>query len=311
MGNVTVSPYSFADECWEVVSVDLQARGIQGESAPPKGVTMIKVPQIWLEAELDDQWRAAYRLVVQNGRLVLGEVRVLPLEGNIFDRGDPYDYGGWSAKFKGVFASVPEGGLRIRLLRNVPAITAFLNQLQGGLLTSVERWSTGRPDRVIGKPKGLPSPGQAAGSVRDQAVRLHALVQRQRDNSPDNLRRVIVEALRKMHPEPTTGAKSRRGRKGRPPVFYARIARAYANLIDAKSPRPLQVIASRRLLTVEQVRAAVAKARRLGFLTVTTAGQKGGSLTPVGLRLLEPKPTPQKNKSKKPRTTKKRPKHGK
>jgi hypothetical protein len=71
------------------------------------------VGEIWLETALDDQWRAASRLAVQNGRPVIAEVRVFPHEPG--DR--QHVPGRWSADVLGVLAKVPDEGLTARGLR--------------------------------------------------------------------------------------------------------------------------------------------------------------------------------------------------
>jgi len=72
------------------------------------------VATTWVEADLDDSWRLAIRVVPQNGEPVVAEVRVFPKEA------DRPGYGEWS----GVLCDqsdvvVPPGGLRARTLREV------------------------------------------------------------------------------------------------------------------------------------------------------------------------------------------------
>jgi hypothetical protein len=64
--------------------------------------------RIWLEVRLDAQWVAAYRLVAQNGRPVVAEVRLLPYE-------EDAEAGEWSGRG----SNVPAGGLRTEQLREL------------------------------------------------------------------------------------------------------------------------------------------------------------------------------------------------
>ena len=47
---------------------------------PSAPVRAVKVPQIWAEVEIAERWKAVYRLVLQNRRLVVGEIRLIPKE---------------------------------------------------------------------------------------------------------------------------------------------------------------------------------------------------------------------------------------
>ncbi len=69
--------------------------------------------EAWLEVELDGGWIAAYRLMAQEGRPVVGEVRVFPNESA------PREQGRWSAERLGDQAPVPFGGVPARVLRQL------------------------------------------------------------------------------------------------------------------------------------------------------------------------------------------------
>jgi hypothetical protein len=73
----------------------------------------------WYEADFAGMWTASFRIAIQNGRPVFGEVRVFPTG----DRHEPdveYEPGEWSAQWDGPEAEVPPGGLTATLLRKVP-----------------------------------------------------------------------------------------------------------------------------------------------------------------------------------------------
>jgi hypothetical protein len=69
---------------------------------------------VWLEAPITDDWTGAYRLLIQDGMPVIGEVRIFPTE-NTKGR----QPGEWSIAKLGNLAIVPKGGLTISLLREV------------------------------------------------------------------------------------------------------------------------------------------------------------------------------------------------
>jgi hypothetical protein len=68
--------------------------------------------ETWLEVGLDG-WVAAYRLIPQEGRPVVAEVRVFP------DENAPRPQGRWSAERLGDRAPVPIGGVPARVLRQL------------------------------------------------------------------------------------------------------------------------------------------------------------------------------------------------
>lgn len=69
---------------------------------------------VWVEAPIGEAWTAAYRIVVQRGVPVVGELRIFPHD----------DYPGrhpgeWRARFLQASTEAPPGGLTARLLRQV------------------------------------------------------------------------------------------------------------------------------------------------------------------------------------------------
>lgn len=80
-----------------------------GETAPgvPADLVTVEVPII------DTRWTSALRLALQDGHLVVAEVRVFPNEPNRKQAGL------WSYQEIGVGAKVPRGGLKTKLLRKV------------------------------------------------------------------------------------------------------------------------------------------------------------------------------------------------
>ena len=82
---------------------------------PDEVVGVVQVEDLWLEALLDDvRWTVAYRIVIQEGRAVVAEVRVFPTE-DVNGR----EPGHWSGEWRGRKATVPTGGLTTRSLRSI------------------------------------------------------------------------------------------------------------------------------------------------------------------------------------------------
>jgi len=84
-------------------------------------------------------------------------------------------------------------------------------------------------------------------------------------------------------------AKRKRGRPGRPLLFYAQVARDYDAAFRAGYPNPTaEVKRARRNMTREQARDAVSRARREGLLTKPPRpGIPGGWLTPKAKAVLK------------------------
>lgn len=76
----------------------------------------VRIADLWLEAPLpaDAAWTVAYRMVVQDKRAVVAELRIFPTEDHP-DR----EAGSWSGEWLGTKAQVPAGGLTTRAVRSV------------------------------------------------------------------------------------------------------------------------------------------------------------------------------------------------
>jgi hypothetical protein len=76
------------------------------------------VPEFWVEAPLNEDWMVAYRLLPQQGLVIVGEVRIYPFESKM--RADPFRRKGeWSAHVLGIRARAPVGGLTAKLVRSI------------------------------------------------------------------------------------------------------------------------------------------------------------------------------------------------
>lgn len=72
----------------------------------------VVVHDFWVSVGLSPTWRADYRLVAQDGRFVVGELRVLPVEKHA-------DPGSWTGELIGFRSRVPAGGLTATILKAV------------------------------------------------------------------------------------------------------------------------------------------------------------------------------------------------
>lgn len=76
---------------------------------------LVYTDQTWLEVEVDKDWTAAARLAVQEGRVIVSELRVFPRDREL----GAGVAGLWRGEVLGTHATVPVGGLKSELLRRV------------------------------------------------------------------------------------------------------------------------------------------------------------------------------------------------
>jgi hypothetical protein len=69
---------------------------------------------VWVEAPLGEAWTVAYRIVMQRGFPVVGEMRIFP-----HDEHEGRRPGEWRGEYLGSLAPAPDGGISARLLRQV------------------------------------------------------------------------------------------------------------------------------------------------------------------------------------------------
>ena len=80
----------------------------------------IELHDAWWEAPIPDTpWTAAFRLAIQEGKVIPGELRVFPTEDWRLNGTDD-EPGTWSAESYGPAAEVPPGGITGTILRKVP-----------------------------------------------------------------------------------------------------------------------------------------------------------------------------------------------
>lgn len=88
---------------------------------------------MWAEELIDAQWRAAYRLSIHRGAIVVAEVRLFPAEAHAHR-----PRGSWSADALGPSASVPRGGVSATLLRKVRPLRSL--RQAATLARQLEQW---------------------------------------------------------------------------------------------------------------------------------------------------------------------------
>jgi hypothetical protein len=84
---------------------------------------LITAHDLWIEDDLDRHWRVGYRIAVQDGALIVAELRVLPAENH-----EHRPRGSWSAEVLGAAAHAPRGGVRVSSLLRAVKITEALKK---------------------------------------------------------------------------------------------------------------------------------------------------------------------------------------
>ena len=212
-----------------------------------------RVREAWVEAELDDQWMVAYRVVPGRHREpIIAELRIFPLERT---RGRPP--GRWSADVLGIEAQAPDDGISADVVRRV---SVGEHRLVG---QKFARWLQDSASQIV-TPELLKQMPALAG-LKGTTIAGHV-------------------------PVPPPPGKRKRGR---PPIrseqFYAKLARDYAQRVAEGSPHPTADLARRRRWSLSKVRNMLHEARRRGLLSPTAQGRSGGGLTDRALAILKKK----------------------
>lgn len=206
--------------------------------------------EAWVEAAVDEQWMAAYRLLPgPHDEPVIAEIRIFPLE-----RAKGRPPGRWSAEVLGIEATAPSEGISTELLRRV---------------------HVGEPAKVGAR---------FAKWLRDSKAQ-KKVSWRQIKQSPafEALKGVTVTGY-----APSAAATGKK--RGRPPLhsdeFYAKLARDYAAWVAQGSRRPTTEIARRRKWPLAKARDLIRQARQRGLLSEIGQGRVGGGLTAKAEQLL-------------------------
>jgi len=207
----------------------------------------------WLEVPIDDGWIAAYRLVPQDGRPVLAELRIFHRDDDVEvfmsgrdQRLTDVEAGEWLAETKGFEAPVPPGGLTARMVKKV------------------------RPGDFI--------------ADATEVMRMMEL------NWNEALVHADGGILRRYGF--TREAPRAKERRGRPPAhddsWYADLAQDYTRIIESGNARsPVKQLAKERGYTPNSMSRLINRARDRGMLKGSHPGKAGGQLTDLAVHLLK------------------------
>ena len=206
------------------------------------------VHEAWVEAVVDDEWMAAYRLLPGvHSEPVIAEIRIFPLERK---KGRPP--GRWSAEVLGIDAKTPENGISAEVIRQV----RVGEHRQVGM--EFFRWLRGHFTE--------PSRAEKTASVSAAPKKWS-----------------VNAFMPTSSPTPKRGRPQMRSDE-----FYAKLAEAYTQRVAQGSPHPTEDVARRRKLSAARVRDLLHTARQRGLLSTVGRGRSGGDLTPKALAVLNP-----------------------
>ncbi len=236
---------------------------VEAEPSEDRRLGYVSVEDVWAEVPLGRNWIAAYRLVEQRGYPVVAELRIFPAEKRVWkNKVGSRSPGEWSAEFFGCKAKVPRGGITARMVRAVRigehhrVASEFISELRG---------QGGKPNLALDLIQG----GAALMEVQS------------------------TFEIKKTVPRSDVRPR-RRLAKGRPEIFYAEMAGAYVEELQAGSKRPIVDLAKRLRLDRSKVRDMIYAARRRGLLSEARHGKRGGDLTDKAKRLLRKFESPKK-----------------
>jgi len=110
---------------------DLRRAGLPATPAnPAQGACSVVVTNTWVMRPINAEWMAAYRLVIQDGAFVVGELRIYPVESVDSGPGS-YSLGDWSGIWRGLGATVPDGGLTNTRAREAAKMNPSLTASRG------------------------------------------------------------------------------------------------------------------------------------------------------------------------------------
>ena len=149
------------------------------------------------------------------------------------------------------------------------------------------RWSA----EVLGDKAKVPRGGLTARLLREvrigESLRFFTSGFRDRHKSWLELIGIWPQG-RRGYTLPSTRNVSRLGRRGKPDIFYANIAKDYVKRVIAGSRSPVKEMAKARRFPPENMRDMVHEARRRGLLTSGKQGKLGGGLTDEVRAILAP-----------------------
>lgn len=243
--------WGFEDEDREVTANEQELFELPGRQT--------RVRHVWLELEIGDGWRAAFRLVPHAGEPVIGEVRVFPADewperrkgqwrAHLLDIDAP-SFLGVECRSKRDAAKFPMvgQGVTAQLLRRVPfrAVQNYARKFHDALDESLRNTFGPLEGRSYVSPE---KPETFLG------FRVNSATRRRTDAWSDHR--------------------------------YAEIAATYVDALENGSHRPVADVADRHKMSTTQARDAIHTARRRGLLTAAVKrGRAGGRLTPLAREL--------------------------
>jgi hypothetical protein len=143
---------------------------------------------------------------------------------------------------------------------------------------------------LLGPRARVPKGGITAGLLRQVRVRAYSvkmsdIVKRLRTEAP-GLAPLVGWGVSERTAHEERGLGQRRGPKGRPPLFYAQVARDYVKAVERGSLRPVAHVALRRGVSNSKGRDMIRRARELGLLSLEGPGRRGGVLLEPATELL-------------------------
>jgi hypothetical protein len=255
--------------------------GVKFTKTKIPSIVAIRTPEVWtrIPHPANHAWSVAFRVVVQGIQPVVAEIRIFPTEA------DTTEIDTWSANLLGAKAKAPAGGITARLIKATRTGEAVRGL--GDVAKEIQWWRK----TVL------------EGSLNST---IHG-------NSPDPQRSIIevLDVLSDVFPQERPRREKRH--RGKPDLFYARLASEYTTLLNAGQRHPIAVIVERQKLERSKVRDMIRQARKRGLLSFDRPGYPGGQLTNYALKLLGQPEEPQEPKKLKkgarygrPRSTKKR-----
>jgi hypothetical protein len=242
------------------------------------GVRFVDVRNAWIEVPMgaDNEWIAAYRIVVQGDRTVVGEIRIFPAEPADRRRGKR-PAGLWSGEILGASANVPADGITARLIRDYLTVSTHTRGA-AEWMRKMQWQYAGRCDRHRPPVYGPLGVCAQCGEPNKRSG-MDVFASGPEGSAP---RRPDVTRLQ------TTAKGKRRGRIPHPDWMYAEVAAAYAEACQRGSRHPvLDAKGACGIKDLSTARSRVQQAVERKFLTRSSGpGKVGGVLTPKGRRAL-------------------------
>ncbi len=214
-------------------------------------VKVVNVVDLWFEEPLTKEWMVAYRLAFQAHGVVIAEIRIFP-----------------------------SGGRRLQARRLDPSDVARRRVVtDGDAITG--RW--------IGELLGYQAPVPAGGIKAQSVLRQIRLRRFERNLATLFKQKNAPYTVASLERERLALATNRRG----PKIDLRRlalIAKTYDAAYTQGLASPTRAVADAFHLTPGAAAAAVARARRLGMLTGTTKGRRGGLMTQYAREFLASTP---------------------